>query len=390
MDDELYIKDQAKRMIDQSTPQELEQVAQKVIPALTSSPGNPMEAQYIQTPEEAAAPQKLSNRELIDKYLMAAQDPSLAKKAEGNIPGWFDWLKYTPRGGRIHGMLASGNIDAANKAKGQIASNMEMAKFYQAQEGVDINKSQESRAAQEHGQKQEAFAASGLKDSPSAIVARNMLMKLSPDQQEQLAKMSERDLAGASQLVKDVYSLNNQRLEAAARLGETQSQNRFNQANANRSFEFQTDPMKSVEGKKRYDLAAQYLKAVGDMKTALAGDVNTFSVIGDNPYTEASRRAAEYFGRLQSGGAINKEEEKKFNKMAPGFTDSSDIQQLKLKNAFEAGGSFLKTMGVSNDEILKMIPQDGEMVTINTPKGKKIVPKIDVQKYLDGGATLVE
>jgi hypothetical protein len=72
------------------------------------------------------------------------------------------------------------------------------------------------------------------------------------------------------------------------------------------------------------------MQAVDGMTKALAAGDNTFSLIGDNDFTRNARVAAEMYGRLQSGGAINKDEEDRFMKMLPGPTDSKEQQQKKL------------------------------------------------------------
>jgi hypothetical protein len=77
------------------------------------------------------------------------------------------------------------------------------------------------------------------------------------------------------------------------------------------------------------------MKAVDGMVNALNKGDNTFSLIGDNDFTRNARVAAEMYGRLQSGGAINKDEEDRFMRMLPGPTDSSEQQQKKLMQAKE-------------------------------------------------------
>lgn len=93
----------------------------------------------------------------------------------------------------------------------------------------------------------------------------------------------------------------------------------------------QGKPMTLAE-KERYDLVKSGKQAVADMRAALASGSNTFSLIGDNPYTTANYYWGEAIGRLQSQGAITKDEEAKFKKMAPTMMDSDKIKQLKLKN----------------------------------------------------------
>jgi hypothetical protein len=66
--------------------------------------------------------------------------------------------------------------------------------------------------------------------------------------------------------------------------------------------------------KARFDNALMAIKGLDEMSSALGSGQNTFSLVGDNDYTAAARRATEAYGRMQSGGAINKDEEMRFQK----------------------------------------------------------------------------
>ena len=96
-----------------------------------------------------------------------------------------------------------------------------------------------------------------------------------------------------------------------------------------RTFEQRLSSLPSTE-KGRYDNVLMGTKALDSMESALAGDANTFSVIGDNPYTFALNQWNEAIGRMQSGGAINDEEAKRFKAMAPGALDSEKVKRLNL------------------------------------------------------------
>lgn len=98
--------------------------------------------------------------------------------------------------------------------------------------------------------------------------------------------------------------------------------------------------------KARYDNVNMGLKAAKDMEKAFKEGDNTFSIVGDNNFTESMRRYAEAFGRLQSGGAINKDEEDRFMAMAPGITDDEDMQRRKLQKMRLMFESRAKTLGV--------------------------------------------
>ena len=98
---------------------------------------------------------------------------------------------------------------------------------------------------------------------------------------------------------------------------------------------------------KRADDAGMALKAIEDMSTALFDQgENTFSLIGDNPFTVASTRFEEAFGRLQSGGAITEDEEKRFARLRPKATDSEKIQRQKLADMREQLQSIYLNTGV--------------------------------------------
>lgn len=134
---------------------------------------------------------------------------------------------------------------------------------------------------------------------------------------------------------------------------------------ANQGFEMQklqaeqrkkTDPnerLKAMSGtdKARFDNALMVAKAIDEMGAALDEGENTFSLVGDNKYTAAERRAAEAYGRMQSGGAINKDEEERFLAMLPRKTDSAEMQRSKLLNQRDEMVSRLKTLGFTPEEV---------------------------------------
>lgn len=97
--------------------------------------------------------------------------------------------------------------------------------------------------------------------------------------------------------------------------------------------------------KARYDNVVEGSDAVDEMESALQNGENTFSVVGENNYTLARKKYAEALGRMQSGGAITKEEQKRFEEFAPKFTDSPEIQREKIRQARAQMAGRLKTMG---------------------------------------------
>jgi hypothetical protein len=97
--------------------------------------------------------------------------------------------------------------------------------------------------------------------------------------------------------------------------------------------------------KARLDNALMALKGLNEMGQALDSGENTFNLIGDNNYTAAERRATEAYGRMQSGGAINKEEEKRFNQTLPGAMDKSLMQRKKIIDQQNEMVSRIRTLG---------------------------------------------
>jgi len=106
----------------------------------------------------------------------------------------------------------------------------------------------------------------------------------------------------------------------------------------------------SGEQQKVVSNSSMALQAIADMRNALKKGTNTFSLIGDNDYTEARRRFAEGFGRLQSGGVIGAEEIENYNAMAPKATDSAAQQQAKLDRMEAELRSRIKLAGIEPTE----------------------------------------
>lgn len=107
----------------------------------------------------------------------------------------------------------------------------------------------------------------------------------------------------------------------------------------------------SGSDKARYDNVRMGLDSVAGMSNALKSGDNTFSVIGDNDFTISRRTFEEALGRMQSGGAINSDEEKRFRAMLPSMTDSAEIQQKKLASLQSEMNSRLATLGFKPEEV---------------------------------------
>lgn len=121
----------------------------------------------------------------------------------------------------------------------------------------------------------------------------------------------------------------------------------------------QSDPLEKLgaEGKKMVGIANEGLNAVMGMQQALDSGVTPKYIdpstplvgrfISDDPFTSNQRAAAEMFGRLQSGGAINKDEEARFVAMGPRPGDNPVVAKAKLESQKKALEDRLRIMGVT-------------------------------------------
>lgn len=121
----------------------------------------------------------------------------------------------------------------------------------------------------------------------------------------------------------------------------------------------QSDPLEKLgaEGKKMVGIANEGLNAVLGMQQAIESGVTPKYIdpstplvgkfISDDPFTSNQRAAAEMFGRLQSGGAINKEEEARFVAMGPRPGDNPAVAKAKLVSQRKALEDRLRIMGVT-------------------------------------------
>lgn len=103
--------------------------------------------------------------------------------------------------------------------------------------------------------------------------------------------------------------------------------------------------------KQRLDNAKLGLVSVQGMAAAISQGQNTFSLFGDNDFTQQRTLFEEALGRMQSGGAISKEEEMRFKNMAPTWKDSPEIQQKKLIQLQAEMASRLGTLGFTPEQV---------------------------------------
>ena len=99
--------------------------------------------------------------------------------------------------------------------------------------------------------------------------------------------------------------------------------------------------------------SAMAYKALFDLEDAIKRKVPKVTAAGDNDYTFAANRFGEGLGRMQSGGAIGTEEEKKFLKLIPGVFDTEDTANKKIKTMKTDLEARLKSIGYDPKTILE-------------------------------------
>jgi hypothetical protein len=106
----------------------------------------------------------------------------------------------------------------------------------------------------------------------------------------------------------------------------------------------------------RFDNVRMGMTALDDAEKALNDGEWTFSLIGDNKYTQAATAFEEALGRMQSGGAIQKDEAVRFRGMLPTSRDSEAIQKYKLKKLKTEFAARLDTLKVSGKAVPDIKP----------------------------------
>lgn len=101
----------------------------------------------------------------------------------------------------------------------------------------------------------------------------------------------------------------------------------------------------STTDKARYDNIKMASNAVNGMVTALNDGQSRYSLLGDNDFTRNLTLFSEAVGRMQSGGAINKDEEKRFVAMARRAFDDPEQTQKKMSELKALMDDRMTTLG---------------------------------------------
>lgn len=125
-----------------------------------------------------------------------------------------------------------------------------------------------------------------------------------------------------------------------------------------------------TESRQRLDNSRMGLQAVIGMGKALEGGQNTFSLVGDNDFTQQRALFEEALGRMQSGGAIGKGEEARFKAMAPKLTDTPEMRQKKITELQQEMITRMQTLGFKPEEFGIQAAQ------FNLPKDQGLVERM--------------
>lgn len=190
-------------------------------------------------------------------------------------------------------------------------------------------------------------------NSPRAQVYKSIFGKAFPKYQKELSSLSYGD---AKEIGDFISASEKQKTQAEEnRLLREQNRNFKEEELGIRKAGLAKEKSMPEESRKSLFQSQQGMKAVDGMKQALSNGNWTFSLIGDNDFTRNARIAAEMYGRLQSGGAINKDEEARFMAMLPKPTDSAEQQAKKIQDAM----SYFQDRVGSYGKAPASLPQQG-------------------------------
>ena len=293
---------------------------------------------------------------LDQKFDQARKDADSSNMMQGVIQGLstaFTGPKHTD--GAFYNNLRSQNEARVSQADSD-RKNLS-GEFGQMRQMKDWE-SKDSDTAEDHdpnSMKSQVARATAMKFGGSKIIPA-----------DKIATMSAADIMKNMPFLERAYQSDMQASTRKDALSATSLQRQQDQANKDREFSLKekefagkTEPKDftarvaklNATDKARFDNVVMSSTALKDMSAALDAGQNTFSIIGDNDFTAANARFTEALGRMQSGGAIGKDEQKKFMAMAPKASDSAVMQQKKLSALQSEMTNRLSTLGFQRDEV---------------------------------------
>lgn len=310
-------------------------------------------ADYQQEQERAAPSRQAQAAQQQAQQILARQGISTpqAAAAQQTAPTMAEYEAAQPtrapatgvRGSRAQGLTTLDKLKAATAQADKLA--MEDAERIRKRI-ADLEKMPTGQSKAQRISKAMAGAADLLTQGEGqnfmAAVSQFDADTLTPKEKVKLLQRAERDLTAAKSVIPQrEMELLKQQLGYEMGMAKIQASRENALLAANKSKAL------GSEEKKQVGFIHGGYAALQDMKSALDKGAKTYSFWGDNEFTEARTRMAEMFGRMQSGGAISKDEEKRFLGMLPKFTDSDDMRVLKLNNMMEIMEQKAALYGVS-------------------------------------------
>lgn len=192
--------------------------------------------------------------------------------------------------------------------------------------------------------------------------ANTQLYKNMQEQGENEIKLVQNDISNQAKVKQMIANREQQAKQHGENMALKRDQIKSNEGLRMATLGFQRDKMdaknnkvKTVDSlnsteKQRYDNIVDANNMIKSMGEALQSGQSRYSLVGDNDYTAALTRFEDALGRMQSGGAIGKEEEKRFKSMARSLGDSPEMQAKKLESLKTMMADRVRTLGLNPDE----------------------------------------
>lgn len=278
-----------------------------------------MPVEQVSAPvEQVSAPTtQLSPKEqVLDKYSLQARENILARqKEESSGPAWAAGLAALGAGiaGRDAGAAGQGILSMQQKTRENELNQFDTGRELQKQGALDeLSKQKAARESDPNSDESKTVQALAKKYMPNT----------------DFSKSSATFLLNKLPFLEKAYAIDT----AAQGRKDMLAQQAYDRKQKADDRKQKADELNAGDSKFLTQVQSGST-AVDDMGAALKNGDNTFSLIGDNDFTRNARVASEMYGRLQSGGAINKDEEERFMSMLPKVTDSAEQQQKKLVQA---------------------------------------------------------
>lgn len=277
----------------------------------------------------AATPDSSTIAQRIKEEAMNGKIPPPVEK--GRIPAEFAKMQLAAKSGDdMNAFPSERNVPESAQRKVQQSYEQTVDKYMNQREKLIDNMQARAKIIRETESGMDLSPLLALVDSETGSnLQRGYQAPMTPQQREMLAQRLD---IGASQALGGLANLrqqqNNQSLLEEKWKRDAAIREKVAGIRAGQK------PM-SGEQLKRLDYVIGAEDALGRLTSAVNDQTVTIRpdipMVGDNVFTEALRDASENYGRMQSGGAINKDEEKRFLAKVYKMGDSREDILRKIK-----------------------------------------------------------